>query len=84
MARLKVKQVEGAVDTSTAQRIQGRKTFESATAFFDSSRAVVITGGYIYWCVDPAVLNAAGNTRLQLRTTGLITEKYDKGNWVPI
>ena len=84
MAQLKVKQVAGAVDTSTNQRIRGKKTFESPAAFFDSSRAVIITGGYIYWCVDPAVLNAAGNTRLQLRTTGLITEKYDKGGWVPI
>lgn len=84
MAQLKVKQVTGAVDTSTDQTVRGKKTFESPAAFFDSSRAVVITGGYIYWCVDPAVLNAAGNTRLQLRTTGLITEKYDKGGWVPI
>lgn len=84
MAQLKVKQVTGAVDTSSDQRIQGKKTFESPAIFFDSPRAVVLTGGYIYWCVDPAVLDAAGNTRLQLRSTGLITEKYDRGSWVPI
>ena len=82
MEKVQVKQVEGAVDNSSNQTIDGEKTFASSATFQSKGTAVMLKmeGGYIYWTKNAAVLNAEGNMRLgKDPTTGAPSVQIYKG-----
>ncbi len=68
MDKISAKQVEGIVDTTTRQQIDGEKTFSSPTNFLSpfgkEFTAMCIDGLNIYWLITPGVFDQEGNRRL--------------------
>lgn len=82
MEKVQVKQVEGAVDNTSNQTIEGEKIFGAPTTFQTKGTATMIRmeAGYIYWTKNPQVLNAEGNMRLGKHpTTGAPSVQIYKG-----
>ena len=50
MDRIKVKQVEGALDTQSEQVVTGSKAFAAPQHFLGEGLVVTIAEGYLYWC----------------------------------
>lgn len=83
MAKLTAKQVDGVLDATSSQEVSGQKTFSSAQAFLGEQQSIVISGGYLYWVSNPAMLNQSGNTRIQFINGQMLVEVYDR-NWMAI
>lgn len=81
MDRLKVKQVEGAMDTVSAQDVSGEKRFSAPQAFLGESWNIVIANGFIYWVQNPATLDELGNSRLRIEE-GLLVVEIFQDEWV--
>lgn len=87
MDKVKVKQVDGAVDTTTKQSVAGEKTFNSPTNFSPAILekglyAIRIEGSWIYWALDLNNLTQDGNFRIGIGTKmALIAEVSKNGNW---
>jgi len=68
MEKILAKQIEGVVDTSSAQVIDGEKTFSSAVSFLNKQAqdflGMRIHGAHIYWLRDLEQLDQEGNIRL--------------------
>ncbi len=85
MEKVKVKQVDGAVDVSNSQTITGEKTFLSpinikSVGVEKGGQIIRIEGSWIYWVYDVARLNADGNFRLgKDPATGEFTLQVCKG-----
>lgn len=88
MEKVKVKQVDGAVDVSNSQTIKGEKTFVSpiniqSAGIEKGGQVIRIEGSWIYWVYDITRLNADGNFRIgKDPATGQFTLQVCKGgNW---
>lgn len=82
MSKINAKQVDGVLDTSSSQQVTGQKTFSSAQTFLGGMQSVIISDGYIYWALNPAVLNEDGNSRLRI-VNGIIDIEVHQGTWIP-
>ena len=65
MEKVKVKQVDGAVDVSNSQTIKGEKTFVSpiniqSAGIEKGGQIIRIEGSWIYWVYDITKLNEEG------------------------
>ncbi len=80
---IKAKQVEGAVDTLTNQKIRGTKTFDSQVIYDKSTEAHYITmsRGILFWAQDPTRLDSDGNFRMLVINGSLVTQKFYDGTW---
>lgn len=88
MEKVKVKQVEGAVDVNNSQLISGEKTFASpiniqSAGIEKGGQIIRIEEPWIYWVFDITKLNADGNFRIGKDPgTGQFTLQVCKGgNW---
>ena len=87
MDKVKVKQVDGAVDTTTKQSVAGEKTFNSPTNFSPvilekGVYAIRIEGSWVYWALDLNNLNQDGNFPIGIgREMALIAEVSKNGIW---
>lgn len=87
MDKVKVKQVDGAVDTTSKQSVAGEKTFNSPINFSPEKLekgvyAIRIEGSWIYWALDLNNLTQDGNFRLGIgREMALIAEVSKNGIW---
>ena len=75
--------VKGAVDQNSSQEISGQKTF-TAPLIIDKHREshhIVNYQGFIYWAVDPAILDQEGNARMGMVEGSLSTQQYEDGGW---
>ena len=82
MDRIKVKQVEGALDDSSKQVVKGSKVFTAPQHFRGEGVIVTITDGYLYWCQNQGLLNELGNTRIRAQDGTLTIEFYDGRAWI--
>ena len=82
MDRIKVKQVEGALDTQSEQVVTGSKVFTAPQHFRGEGVIVTITEGYLYWCQNQGLLNELGNTRIRAQDGTLTIEFYDGREWI--
>ena len=83
MDTISAKQVNGAVDQSSNQKIAGQKTFTEQLVIERQrgTHHVVISEGFIYWTDDPANLDEDGNTRMGMVDGNLETQYYEGGKW---
>lgn len=82
MDRIKVKQVEGALDQLSEQVVTGSKAFAAPQHFLGEGVCMSLYGGYIYWCQNQGLLDEPGNTRIRA-TEGMIQiEFYDGREWI--
>ena len=82
MDRIKVKQVEGALDTQSKQVVTGSKAFSAPQHFPSEELVMTIAEGYLYWCQNQGLLNEPGNTRIRAQEGTLIIEFYDGRAWI--
>ena len=82
MDRIKVKQVEGALDDASKQVVKGSKAFSAPQHFTSEGICVTITEGYLYWCRNVGVLEELGNTRIRAQDGTLTIEFYDGREWI--
>ena len=82
MSKINAKQVDGVLDTSSSQQVTGQKTFSSAQTFLGGMQSVIISDGYIYWALNPPILNEDGNSRLRI-VNGIIDIEVHQGTWIP-
>ena len=84
MEKILAKQIEGVVDTSGAQVIDGEKTFSSAVSFLNKQAqdflGMRIDGLFIYWLRDFQQLDDVGNIRLGFdpRTGAFALQQFTK------
>ncbi len=83
MDRIKVKQVEGALDQSSEQVVTGSKAFAAPQHFPGEGVVVTIAEGCLYWCQSQGLLNEPGNTRIRTQDGMLMIEFYDGRDWMP-
>lgn len=87
MQMISAKQVEGAVDTTSTQTIDGEKTFSTPATFTnpDGSQfaAMRIDGLYLYWLKSLDTLDQDGNLRIgpNPETNLLAMQHYEFGKW---
>lgn len=81
MESIKVKQVEGAVDLSSDQTVDGSKSFQVPQYFTGGSQVMALWKDAIYWCQTQGLLDEAGNSRLSMQNGQLILETFDGANW---
>ncbi len=87
MQMISAKQVEGAVDTSSAQNIDGEKTFSAPVAFTNPDvsqfAGMKIDGLYLYWLKSLDSLDQDGNLRMgpNPETNQLSMQYYELGMW---
>jgi hypothetical protein len=82
MDRIKVKQVEGALDTQSEQVVTGSKVFAAPQHFPSEELIMTIANGYLYWCQNQGRLNELGNTRIRAQEGTLTIEFYDGRSWI--
>lgn len=82
MESIKVKQVEGAVDLSSDQTVDGSKSFQAPQYFTGGPRVMALSEDAIYWCQTEGVLDEPDNSRLKMQNGQLVLEVYDGGNWI--
>jgi hypothetical protein len=82
MDRIKVKQVEGALDTQSEQVVTGSKVFTAPQHFPGQGICMTLFAGYIYWCQEQGVLDQAGNTRVIAQEGLLLVEWFDGQQWM--
>ena len=82
MDRIKVKQVEGALDTQSEQVVTGSKVFTAPQHFRGEGIIVTIAEGYLYWCQNQGLLNEPGNTSIRAQDGTLTIEFYDGREWI--
>lgn len=87
MERIAAKQIDGVVDTTNDQTVQGEKTFTSPANFkgvppaeFDGIR---INGLHIYWLKNLANFEEEGNFRLGITagSTAFSFQQFQSGIW---
>jgi len=87
MDKISAKQVEGIVDTTTRQQIDGEKTFSSPTYFVTQFgkefTAMCIDGLNIYWLITPGVFDQEGNRRLGIDPESGVfgLQEFKRGMW---
>ena len=87
MDKISAKQVEGIVDTTTRQQIEGEKTFTSPTYFLTQFgkefTTMCIDGLNIYWLITPGVFEQVGIKRLGINPeTGMFgLQEFRGGQW---
>lgn len=84
MDRIKVKQVEGALDDKSEQIVTGSKAFAAPQHFPGESSCLSIYGGALYWCQTQGVLDEAGNTRVTAGDGVLLIETFDGRSWTTL
>lgn len=82
MDRIKVKQVEGALDTQSEQVVTGSKAFAAPQHFTSEGISITISEGYLYWCRSEGLLEELGNTRIRAQDGSLTIEFYDGREWI--
>lgn len=82
MDRIKVKQVEGALDKKSEQVVTGSKAFAAPQHFPSEELVMTIANGYLYWCQNQGLLNEPGNTRIRAQEGTLTIEFYDGRAWI--
>ena len=82
MDRIKVKQVEGALDTQSEQVVTGSKEFSAPQHFPGQGICMTLFAGYIYWCQEQGVLDQPGNTRVIGQEGYLQVEWFDGQQWI--
>lgn len=82
MDRIKVKQVEGALDVQSEQVVTGSKAFAAPQHFPGEGVCMSLFGGYIYWCQTQGILDEPGNTRIRGLDGALIVEFNDGERWI--
>jgi hypothetical protein len=88
MNKISAKQIEGVVDTSSSQNVDGEKTFMSPvviqTNLNNVVHTMVINGSFVYWILIPGVMESEGNKRLGINPLngqfGL--QQFSMGQWV--
>ena len=83
MEKIRAKQVEGAVDTTSEQIIDGQKTFTAPVIISNHQQAfqMVSYDGFIYWAVDTNRLDEEGNTRMGMDRGSLVMQIFSDGAW---
>ena len=81
MDRIKVKQVEGALDDKSDQEVTGSKAFAAPQHFPGEGFCMSLHGGYIYWRQSQGVLDEPGNTRIRGWEGTLLIEFFNGGIW---
>lgn len=81
MDRIKVKQVEGAMDLSSGQEVTGTKSFSAPQQFTGGEITMVAYQDALYWCQREKVLEDAGNSRLKIQEGTLIIETFNGETW---
>ena len=82
MDRIKVKQVEGALDKKSEQVVMGSKAFAAPQHFPSEELIMTIADGYLYWCQNQGLLDEPGNTRIRAQEGTLTIEFYDGRAWI--
>ena len=84
MGKILAKQITGAVDLDSDQIIEGKKTFSAPIICQkkDSSHHMVNVSGFVYWVIDPEILEQEGNFRLGVENSQLSIQHYAGGRWV--
>ena len=82
MDRIKVKQVEGAMDLSSGQQVTGTKSFSAPQQFTGGATIMVAYQDAMYWCQRENILEEPGNSRLRIQEGSLIIETYNGEAWV--
>lgn len=87
MDKISAKQIEGVVDTTSAQSIDGEKTFARPTTFLAQMgkefTCMCIDGLNLYWLITPGQFDQEGNKRLGIDPeSGLFgLQEYKGGMW---
>lgn len=87
MDKISAKQIEGVVDTISAQSIDGEKTFARPTTFLAQMgkefTCMCIDGLNLYWLITPGQFDQDGNKRLGIDPeSGLFgLQEYKGGMW---
>ena len=82
MDKIPVKQVEGAVDINTSQRIEGTKSFNEIIIAQDlvNGPFMRFNGGFIYWLQHENLFDEIGNSRIGL-VNGVLTMQTYQDVW---
>ncbi|MDP1728280.1 MAG: hypothetical protein Q8M15_15940 [Bacteroidota bacterium] len=87
MEMISAKQVEGVVDTTSAQNIEGEKTFTAPASFTNpvggTFAGMKIDGLYLYWLNSYNFLDEEGNLRIGPNpdTLLLTMQRFEMGIW---
>ncbi len=84
MGKILAKQVYGSVDLNSDQVIEGTKTFSAPIICQkkESTHHMVNVDGFIYWVIDPKVLDQNGNFRLGVVNAKLSIQFYSDRTWI--
>ncbi len=84
MGKILAKQITGAVDLDSDQIIEGKKTFSAPIICqkHESSHHMVNVNGFIYWAIDPEILEQDGNFRFGVVNSQLSIQHYAGDKWV--
>lgn len=82
MERVKAKQIDGVVDTSSDQPVAGSKTFTDPQHFAGGNRSITVQDGVFYWCQNPGILEEPGNSRLKMENGFLVNEIFNGDQWI--
>lgn len=90
MDKISAKQVEGVVDVSSQQSIEGEKTFLNPISVTKIDRGnsytMCMDGLFLYWLVSPGVFETDGNKRIGFNPDNgeFKPQEYMNGNWYNI
>jgi hypothetical protein len=90
MDKISAKQVEGVVDVSSQQSIEGEKTFLNPISIVKNDgrdySVMCMDGLFLYWLVSPGVLEADGNKRIGINPISgrFGAQEFMDGTWYDI
>lgn len=82
MDKIKAKQVEGVVDTGSAQTITGNKTFQGVQSFPGPEYTLSIFEDKLYWVQNQGTLEETANMRLFCKDGRFVFEYFEVDTWL--
>ena len=79
MDKIPVKQVDGAVDLTTEQRIECKKSFQDLVVAQDNNNGpfMRIDGSFIYWLQHENIFDEIGNKRVGVLNGNFVMESFN-------